>query len=197
VPTDQIEPETSDWGQILSVSAPGTYVIGKSSDGKFYEVAVCSSYFPWLVSHEFEFELGLHYDLTEPVDAEIQLYGRSQAIRRAQAHFLESLTTGISSGRGRRFEQYCRRIAPDQLQIPLERAILNHHVRTQWFPLCMLQSSKSFLVGASAAALSAMHALICRIQFFFPPALWYDFWTVVSGVMLYARYDQIGKIFDS
>lgn len=65
--------------------------------------------------------------------------------------------------------------------------------RTQWFPLCMLQSSKSFLVGASAAALSAMHDLICRIQFFFAPALWYDFWTVVSGVMLYARYDQIGE----
>lgn len=128
MPTDQIEPETSDWGQILSISAPGTYVIGRSSDGKFYEVAVCSSYFPWLVSHKFEFELGLHYDLTEPVDAEIQLYGRSQARRRAQAHFLESLTTGISSGRGRRFEQYCRRIAPDQLQIPLERAILNYRV---------------------------------------------------------------------
>jgi hypothetical protein len=130
VPTDQIESETSDWGQILSVtvSAPGIYVIGKSSDGKFYEVAVCSSYFPWLVGHHFQFESGLYYDRTKPTDAEIQLYGRLQARKKAQAHFFGSLTTGISSGRGRSFERYCLNIAPYKLQIPLERAILNHNV---------------------------------------------------------------------
>jgi len=126
VPTGQIEPETSDWHQIKS--APGIYVVGKSSDGKFYEVAVCASYFPWLVSHKFQFELGLHYDRTTPAEGEVRVYGILPARRRAQAHFLENVIREISYGRGRTFEQYCRCNAPYQLQIPLERAILNHHV---------------------------------------------------------------------
>jgi len=60
---------------------------------------------------------------------------------------------------------------------------------TQWVPLCMFQSSKSFLDGISTAVLSAKPDLISRI----PPqkyhALWYNFWTFISGVVLYARYD--------
>jgi hypothetical protein len=66
-------------------------------------------------------------------------------------------------------------------------------VWTQWFPLCMLQSSKGFLAGVSAVVLSARHDLISRIQLFLSPALWYNFWTVVSGVVLYARYDHISE----
>lgn len=126
VPTAQIEPKTSDWDQIKT--APGICVIGKTCDGKFYEVAVCKSYSPWLVSHEFEFELDLHYNRTEPADAEVRVYGILPARKRSQAYFLKNVIREISFGRGRRFEQYCRRIAPYELQIPLERAILNHHV---------------------------------------------------------------------
>jgi hypothetical protein len=94
----------------------------------FYEIAVCESYFPWLVLHQFKFELGLCYDRTEPTEAEIRVYGVLAAKRRAQAHFLENAIKGIWSGRGRRFERYYRSIAPFQLQIPLERVILNHDV---------------------------------------------------------------------
>jgi hypothetical protein len=130
VPTGQIEPKLSDWDQIKS--APGICVVGKACDAKFYEVAVCNSYIPWLDSHKFEFEfeleLGHHYDRTKPTDAEVRLYGRLPARRRTQAHFLKNVIREISFERGRRFEQYCRRIVPNELQIPLERAILNHHV---------------------------------------------------------------------
>jgi hypothetical protein len=63
---------------------------------------------------------------------------------------------------------------------------------TQWF--CMLQSSKSFLAVVSAIVLCARHDLICQIQFFLSPVLWYNVWTGVSLVVLYARYDQISEI---
>jgi len=59
-PTGQIEPKASDWDLIKS--APGIWVVGKTSDGNFYEVAVRRSYFLWLVRNKFQFELGLHYD---------------------------------------------------------------------------------------------------------------------------------------
>jgi hypothetical protein len=113
VPTGQIEPEASDWDQIKS--APGICVVGKACDGKFYEVAVCNSYIPWLDSHKFEFELGHHYDRTKPADAEVRSHGKLLARRRAQAHFLENIIREISSGRGRRFERYCLSIAPYQI----------------------------------------------------------------------------------
>ena len=109
MPTGQIEPKTSDWDLIKS--APGICVVGKTSDGNFYEVAVRRSYAPWLESHKFQFELGLQYDPAKPA-----------------AQFLENVIREISQGRGPTFEQYFRRICPDQLQIPLERAILNHRV---------------------------------------------------------------------
>ena len=133
VRTEQIEPRTSDWDQVKK--APGIWVVGKTCDDKFYEVAVCQSYFSWLDSHEFAFELHLHYNRTGPADAEVRVYGILPARRRAQVHFLQNLIRQISLGRGQRFEQYCRRIAPYELQIPLERAILNHHVLVNSIPL--------------------------------------------------------------
>jgi hypothetical protein len=126
VPTDQIEPDNSDWDKIKSV--PGIYVVGKCCDGKFYEVAVYESYIPWLLLYKFEFERDLDFDRTKPTDAEVQVYGALAARRRAQSHFLQNAFKAIWSGRGRGLELHFRRIAPPQLQIPLEWAILYHDV---------------------------------------------------------------------
>ncbi len=64
MPADQIEPKASDWDLIKS--APGICVVGKTSDGNFYEVAVRMSYIPWLASHKFQFQLGHHHDRVNP-----------------------------------------------------------------------------------------------------------------------------------
>lgn len=62
---------------------------------------------------------------------------------------------------------------------------LAHNAARFWMqriPLCMLQSCKSFLAGFDR-----------QMHFFLSPTLWYDFWTFVSGIVLYARYDQINE----
>jgi hypothetical protein len=81
VPIAQIEPKTSNWDQIKI--APGICVIRKTYNGKFYEVAICKSYSPWLIGHEFEFKLDLYYKRTELADAEVRVYRILLARKRA------------------------------------------------------------------------------------------------------------------
>ena len=72
-----------------------------------------------------------------------------------------------------------------------DRISIQYWTRRTWTPwLHILHSSKSFLIGVSAALISARHDLTCRIQSILSPALWYDFWTVVSLFVFYARYVQ-------
>jgi len=74
---------------------------------------------------------------------------------------------------------------------------LAHKAAKAWtHGFCILQNSKRFLAGVLAIVLSARHDLICQIQSFLCPTLWYYFSTAVSAVVLYARYNQISEIFD-
>lgn len=124
MPTPKTERENDIWNQIQS--APGIYAAGVGNNGDFNEIAVDSSYIPWLFTHGFE--LNLDYDPMEPADTDVVYYGECGAKARANAHFLEIAMEACRFG-PRELRQCFREIAQlRRLDIPLEWAILNQDI---------------------------------------------------------------------
>jgi hypothetical protein len=157
VPTDEIEPDNSDWDQLKS--APGIYVVGKCHDDKFYEVAINGSYIPWL--HEFVFELDLDYDRTEPREAEVRVHGVWTARMKTQARFLQNAINAVWTRRDQGLELYYRHIAPSQLRIPLEWAILNRDVVVNSFLIHLQIVSLNFIRNLTPRSTRNLPNVLC------------------------------------
>jgi hypothetical protein len=122
------------WNQIEA--APGIYTAGIIDSGKFYEVAVNSSYIPWLFNHKFE--LDLDYDPTKSTDTDVLSYGAWEAKSRANARFLKIAVKAIQSGPPELGLCYREDAQLRGLQIQLEWAILYQDI---------LQVHKKFTQG--------------------------------------------------
>ncbi|KAH8595124.1 hypothetical protein B0O99DRAFT_686979 [Bisporella sp. PMI_857] len=121
VPSDQIEPISSDWYQISP--AAGIYNIGNNYG--IHRVAVDDAYLPWLGLNFFKFELVL--DPTNPLDIEARIHGKWVAKRNADTRFYQDALKAISSGRPGLDLCYLN-CALVRHQIPLECALLKHEL---------------------------------------------------------------------
>ena len=122
---DQIESSKSKW--YTAKLEPGIVVGGKSNDGDSYEVAVHTSYLPWLSFHELD--LDLDYNPTTPTNEDKSIHSVWEARRRAQAHFLGNAVNAIRSKCGRGHGECYRDVARSNgLEIPLQREILKHDI---------------------------------------------------------------------
>ena len=134
VPADQIESSKSKWYK--TKLEPGIIVGGTSNDGGSYEVAVHTSYFPWLSFHGLE--LDLDYNPTTPTDEDKSIYGVWEAIRRAHARFLRSAVNAIRSRHGQGHGECYRDVARSNgLEIPLQREILKHDILVSSSLVCL------------------------------------------------------------
>lgn len=133
MPTDQICPEFSDWDCVKS--APGIHVVRETHDSEFYEVAVHKSYIPWLEHHNFKFYVDQYHDRIRPTKRREDKYGKLPAQRNAKVRFLETAMEGMSSRRSHGLRSYYRSVAPVELQIPIERSILNDDVLVSASPV--------------------------------------------------------------
>lgn len=123
VPADQIETSCSKWFD----SEPGIDVVGKTEDGKAYEIVINASYVQWLFF--LGYEICLDYDPTAPIKEDILVHGVWEATKRGHTRFLRNAVNRIRSGCSRGYEECCRDVARSNgLRIPLERALLTHDI---------------------------------------------------------------------
>lgn len=124
VPANQIESSSSDWYQIKS--KPGIHIAGRSNEGGYYEIAVHSSYLPWLSSRGL---ICLDYNPITPIRDDILFHGSWEATKRAHACFLRNAVNAIRSTRSQGLKKCYRNVARSfGLEIPLERMILNYDI---------------------------------------------------------------------
>ena len=108
-------------------SEPGINVVGKTEDGKAYEIVIHVSYVQWLFF--LGYEICLDYDPTAPIREDILVYSTWEAAKRGRARFLYNAVNRIRSGCYRGYEECCRDLARSNgLRIPLERALLIHDI---------------------------------------------------------------------
>ncbi len=108
-------------------SEPGINVVGKTEDGKAYEIVIHISYVQWLFF--WGHEKCLDYDPTAPIREDILAYGTWEAAKRGRARFLRDAVKRIRSGCYWEYEECCRDLARSNgLRIPLERALLTHDI---------------------------------------------------------------------
>ena len=106
---DHFESSDSEWVKIKCY--PGIHEVGKTNDGRFYEIAVLESYRAWLVSRGF----GLEYD--------IKLEPRFES-RFGSPLDLRNAVLGLTSGLGRGLDRYYRRRALGKPRMALEWTIV-------------------------------------------------------------------------
>jgi hypothetical protein len=143
IPDGSIEPEIN--------------VVGKSEDGKSYEVVIHAIYVQWLVFS------GYDYDPIAPVKEDILDYGTRDATKRGHARFLRNAANRIRSGCCPGYEECCRNLARSNgLRILLERALLTHDilVSSSLFSFTVLLTFCRNLIQLFA---SVLHNILCSL----------------------------------
>lgn len=102
---NQYESSGSEWVKIKCY--PGIHEVGKTNDGRFYEIAVLESY----MAHLFSSGFGLGYD----AKVESRLDSLSD---------LPKAVRGLTSGLGRGLDRYYRHRALGNFRIALEWTIV-------------------------------------------------------------------------
>lgn len=98
---------------------PTAHVVGKTWDTHYYEVAMTGSCLQWLFDHDVPFllasESGLSYDLTEPSEGEVHVFGVMPAREMAARRFMLNAMEATSSARhGHGLDRYYLRNTSDK-----------------------------------------------------------------------------------
>ncbi|RSL97792.1 hypothetical protein CEP52_010706 [Fusarium oligoseptatum] len=140
VPANQLEPDGSCEHLPL-------HVVGNTPDGKSYVVAVASSRVQVLRDLLFSFSLAPRFgpDGSEPIKAEVAVYGIAQARQKSQSRYVEKAIRGVLSSQHQGLGRYYQRNTRNQrLRLPIDCAILTRDVE-----------------GASPEVRSHFHNLCC------------------------------------
>ncbi|RSL58345.1 hypothetical protein CEP53_006175 [Fusarium sp. AF-6] len=147
VPANQLEPDGSCEHLPL-------HVVGNTPDGKSYVVAVPSSRVQILRDLLFSFSLAPRFgpDGSEPIKAEVAVYGIAQARQKSQSRYVEKAIRGVLSSQHQGLGRYYQRNTRNQrLRLPIDCAILIRDVE-----------------GASPEVRSHFHNLCCFLALHLP-----------------------------
>jgi hypothetical protein len=108
VRADLFESPNTEWTPIKDF--PGLHEVGKTGDGRFYEIAIRESYMPWLLRFQHEPVKGITElrNILQPTNREINEDGQLRAIEKVKSRFLQAAGRGLSAGLGRGLDSFYR-----------------------------------------------------------------------------------------
>ncbi|KAH6883855.1 hypothetical protein B0T10DRAFT_609089 [Thelonectria olida] len=133
VQADQLDSNTFLWAQVKHL--PPIQVVGKTSDGESYMVAVASSRLQSLRDLRLPFlrapENSFYHSVSEPSHTEARVHGKWEARQKSESRYVQNAVQGILSKRGRGLGRYYRRNTRNRhLLPPIEWAVLMKDIQT-------------------------------------------------------------------